>query len=171
MSGANPSLAAFTQTGSAIHAAAVERLVRVHAEIERQISLFVKLSSNAIASNDALYRNIAYPLSQTLCSDETHPRATVATHLAGLAEDLGVAEDKLKDLERDWDACLDAENKAWTQLSNRSRPQSHVEDLSDAFDTGESAEFRKEAQNIFRTKAQMIEDIEEVRSMLPTGMI
>lgn len=114
-------------------------------------------------TNDALYGNIAYPLSNTLCSGESHPQATVATHLARLAEELDLAEDKVKALSRDWDACLNAENKAWAELSNGSCPRTQIEDISDAFGTGESALFRKEAQDIFSANVQIVEDIEEVR--------
>lgn len=132
-----------------------------------QISQFVTLSLTALEHNDTLYGNIAYSLSNTLCSNDNHSSATVAVHLAKLIEWLNQTEDKLKSLSRDWGACLDAEDKAWAQLSNYPNPTPHVTDLGNSFGTKESAAFRKEAEEIFEAKSQTIEDIEEVRDLRP----
>lgn len=74
---------------------AVDQLTEAHSEIEAQIARFGEATSAAMAFNDALYSNIEYPLSSTLCHNEKHPRATIASHLEQLHQRLHQAREAL----------------------------------------------------------------------------
>ncbi|KAH7325707.1 hypothetical protein B0I35DRAFT_474452 [Stachybotrys elegans] len=73
------------ETGLEIHSAAIDALVKNHGEIEAKIDDFARQYTPVIDETEALYSNIVYPLSATLCHSDTKPRATIATHLSNEA--------------------------------------------------------------------------------------
>lgn len=90
----------------------MHKVLQVHADIEAQISRLTKESSKTLAECNDLYSNIAYPLAVTVCHSDDLPRATIAEHLVALKTKVMSAEDELKKLGMEWDACAEAEREA-----------------------------------------------------------
>lgn len=91
----------FIQAGCTIHSAAVDQLTLAHNKIEMRIRDYHESSAGILEAHDRLYSNIEWPLSRTQCSSETHPKATVSSHLQTLTMEFRSAEDKLKALARE----------------------------------------------------------------------
>lgn len=114
--------------------------------------------------NAALYSNFERDMSKTLCSDENHPQATLASHLDRLSEQLRQAEDKLASLAQEWDHCVSLENIIWQRLSSEHRIELPNADYRDtAVADVDLAMFEKEAREIASAKADLIDRIDRVR--------
>lgn len=92
------SLESFTQAGVDLHASASESLVQANAHVSERISQFRDKYTDMLKSNDALYDNIGWPLSATLCSNETLPKATIETHLSNLQKQVDETMEMLEGL-------------------------------------------------------------------------
>lgn len=81
--------------GMNLHTSAIEHLVQAHSEIQSRITRFSNETGTTLSECNHLYSNIAYPLSATLCHSDNHPRATIATHLTNLKNDIAAAKEEI----------------------------------------------------------------------------
>lgn len=132
--------------------------MQAHADIQTRIDAFAEESSTALAQCDALYHNISYPLSATLCHTDTLPQATIATHLSNLKHQVASAMEEMKDLGDEWEACAQAEVDAWKELTE-ARPVG-----VDAETARMMAAFKKDAKNIVDEKCKLLSKLDQVRS-------
>ncbi|CAM1509503.1 Fc.00g032420.m01.CDS01 [Cosmosporella sp. VM-42] len=149
------------QDGMELHASAMEQLIKAHGEIQSKIDTFAEESSAALSETDALYGNIAYPLSATLCHTDNIPRATVATHLANLKNDICSATEELQKLGEEWDACKQAELEAWKELADESKSLKRGPRDTIANAVAMMASFKAEAQSIVNDKCRILTDLEK----------
>ncbi|KAK7419854.1 hypothetical protein QQZ08_010688 [Neonectria magnoliae] len=141
-----------------LHASATAQLVETHSKIQSRISRFVSESSGTLAQNEALYSNIAYPLSATLCHSDKFPRASILDHLANLKQEILSAKEQVQRLGAEWDACAQAEQDAWKQLTEET---SRGAIKADGDDTKMIKKFKSDAEKIVKEKCQLLEDIEK----------
>ncbi|KAJ3504707.1 hypothetical protein NM208_g16297 [Fusarium decemcellulare] len=152
---------AYARNGMALHAAAVEKLINAHSEVQSRITRFSNDSAATLSQCNALYSNIAYPLSATLCHDNTHPRATIATHLSDLKKEIARAKEEIVQLSHEWDACCRSEAEAWKDLNRdldnqgqaAAEPENEATKIANAFKT--------EAEDIVKAKCRELGDIEK----------
>ncbi|KAF4984969.1 hypothetical protein FDECE_16935 [Fusarium decemcellulare] len=157
----SPYTEAYARNGMALHTAAVEKLVNAHSEVQSRITRFSNDSAATLSQCNALYSNIAYPLSATLCHDNTHPRATIATHLSDLKKEIARAREEIVRLTHEWDACCRDEADAWKELNRdldnqgqaAAEPEKEAAKMANAFKT--------EAEDIVKAKCRQLGDIEK----------
>ena len=156
---------AFKHTGSDMHSSAAERLFGINADIKAEIQQLTRNSSAALETNAALYSNIEWPLSRTLCTGRTLPRSTVEDHLSSLQRDLSKAEDHLAGLASEWSDCVAAEDNAWKLLSGEVHHQQRNSHWRDVYEEDDVAKFQEEAEKIIKQKSLMLEEVAEVREV------
>ncbi|KAF4466202.1 hypothetical protein FALBO_6939 [Fusarium albosuccineum] len=152
---------AYARNGMTLHAAAVEKLINAHSEVQSRITRFSNDSAATLSQCNALYSNIAYPLSATLCHDNTHPRATIATHLSDLKKEIARAREEIVRLTHEWDACCRSEAEVWKDLNRdldnqgqaAAEPENEASKMANAFKT--------EAEDIVKAKCRQLGDIEK----------
>ncbi|KAF7542609.1 hypothetical protein G7Z17_g11437 [Cylindrodendrum hubeiense] len=88
----------FAQAGINLHASATAQLIEAHSDIQSRISRFVGESSATLSESDAIYANIAYPLSATLCHSDNFPNASILSHLTNLKKEISSAKEELQRL-------------------------------------------------------------------------
>lgn len=145
-----------------LHASAMEQLIQAHNEIQSRIDNLAKEASTSLAECNTLYSNIAYPLSATLCHTDHIPRATIATHLANLKQDINFSLVELQLLEEEWDACVQTELEAWKELTGEDKAAKRGARESNASAAMVMASFKTEAQNIVNEKCRILTDLEKV---------
>lgn len=145
-----------------LHASAMESLVEAHSEIQSKIDAFAEESSTTLAQCDALYDNISYPLSATLCHSDTLPRATIETHLTDLRKEIASALEEIKVLGEEWDACNQTEAELWKELTEK-KPRKGM----DAETKRMMEVFKQEARDIVEAKSKELTKIEQVCSIRP----
>lgn len=144
-----------------LHAEAMEQLIQAHNEIQSRIDNFAKETAVALSERDALYGNIAYPLSATLCHTDNYPRATIATHLANLRRDLSATTEELQRLGEEWHVCVQTELEAWKELTGEGKTPKRARETN-ASAALMMASFKTEAQNIVNEKCRILTDLEKV---------
>lgn len=153
---------AFTQAGSTMHASVVERLVQAHAEMEIRLEGFSHGLATKLAANEALYSNITWPLSKTLCHTDTRTSASLASHLEDFGRELQEVEHGIKDLAKEWDDLLLAEAEILKALNSEPKQIRNDEEDQEVFAAESLTSIKTEAREIAKAKNQLIEDIEEV---------
>lgn len=83
-----------------------------------RINSFGSQSSSVLKDCKALYDNITYPLSATLCHSENYRRASIAAHLDTLQSQLAAAEGELDALNGEWVACVQEEQRIYNELGS-----------------------------------------------------
>ena len=137
--------------------------MQAYASIEAQISDLRDASSAALAQADNLYSNIEYTLAATLCHANTLPCATIATHLSTLRDQLSMAQDEMKTLQREWDACLWEEQDAWEELSSGAEQKRYLRN-EDKATRDEVESFKAEARSILDENEQALDELDAVRA-------
>ncbi|VUC20978.1 unnamed protein product [Clonostachys rosea] len=87
---------AYTQAGVKLHASTLESLAQAQSQILKQMSTFGNKVTKTLRQQHALYDNITWPLSATLCSSGQIPSATIEKHLASMEQHVKGAEEKLQ---------------------------------------------------------------------------
>ncbi|KND86610.1 hypothetical protein TOPH_08747 [Tolypocladium ophioglossoides CBS 100239] len=151
---------AFADAGLELYTSVAEEIVQAHGATESQIAGLSDKSSAVLSQADALYSNIAYPLSATLCHADSLPSATIATHLSTLRNQLSAAQDELRELQQEWEACLREEQQAWKELNSDGAEKRHY--LRNGKNTMEHEieRFKAEAQSILRENEEALDDID-----------
>ncbi|PNY29542.1 Uncharacterized protein TCAP_00545 [Tolypocladium capitatum] len=151
---------AFAEAGLEFYTSVAEEIMQAHGAIESKITDLSDESSAALTQADALYSNVAYPLSVTLCHADNHPSATIATHLATLRDQLSAAQDELRGLQQEWEACLREEQLAWKELSSESVEKRH--NLRNGENTMERDidRFKAEAGSILQENEEALDEID-----------
>lgn len=106
---------AFTDARLRLYTSVAQEIVQAHGNIDASIEALSAESSAAVSRADALYANISYPLSATLCHAENLPSVTIAAHLSSLGGRLSAAQLELQRLQSEWEACL-KEEQLWAEL-------------------------------------------------------
>ncbi|KAH6897297.1 hypothetical protein B0T10DRAFT_557120 [Thelonectria olida] len=129
----------FALMGMDLHTSAMNQIIKSRSEIEQKISHFVVDSSTTLSQNNALYSNISYPLSATLCHSDNFPKASILNHLANLKKEIMSAKEELRSLGADR-----ATNKDDTNAQQL-----------------KAEEFKSEAQEIVQNKCRLVDSIEK----------
>ncbi|POR39522.1 Uncharacterized protein TPAR_00310 [Tolypocladium paradoxum] len=151
---------AFTEAGLEFYTSVAGELMQAHGAIESQIADLASKSSAVLSLADALYSNIAYPLSATLCHADNLPSATIATHLSTLREQLSAAQDELQGLQQEWETCLREEQQAWKELSSDGAEKRHYLRNGENTVEDEIERFKAEAQSILKENEEALDDID-----------
>ncbi|KAH6983396.1 hypothetical protein BKA56DRAFT_655884 [Ilyonectria sp. MPI-CAGE-AT-0026] len=148
----------FAQAGTKLHASATAQLIEAHSDIQSRISRFVGESSATLLENEALYSNIAYPLSATLCHSDNFPRASIIDHLTNLKKEFSSTKEELHRLGAEWDECAKAELDAWKLLTGDANQGSTKAD-EDAAKVAKR--FKAEAESIVKEQCQLLGAMEK----------
>ncbi|OAA34176.1 hypothetical protein NOR_08626 [Metarhizium rileyi] len=105
---------AFARHGEETYKSAVSDLKGIHEAIAGRINAFHTESTRTMSNATALYGNITYPLSMTVCHSNNFPKATIEKHLSILKGRITTAETELMALNAQWAACVEEETKMMT---------------------------------------------------------
>lgn len=108
----------FARYGQDVYNTAVEAVQSAHKATSSEIAGFQARVSSTLGRAHALYDNIVYPLSATVCHSESLPRASIAKHIRTLQKRLSAAEDELEKLNEEWKACIAEEVRILTCKRN-----------------------------------------------------
>ncbi|KAF4984713.1 hypothetical protein FZEAL_154 [Fusarium zealandicum] len=151
---------AFARMGMALHASAFEQLIQAHTQVQSRIMRFSSESAATLTQCNALYSNIAYPLSATLCYSDDFSRATIATHLGNLNKDIAKAKEELDRLSEEWDACYQDEVDAWKAM-NEQLDDNRGPATSDEEAVKMAHKFKAEAEDIVKAKCRLLGEVEK----------
>ncbi|KHN94846.1 uncharacterized protein MAM_07265 [Metarhizium album ARSEF 1941] len=104
----------FARCGEETYKSVACNLEAVHRSLSGQIDAFHAESAATLSDAAALYENISYPLSMTVCHSGRFPRGTIEQHLSALRDKMAAAEEELASLDAEWTACVAEEAKAMT---------------------------------------------------------
>ena len=140
----------------------MKQLLQNHGEIESKISDFSHDASATLAQIEVLYANIAYPLDATLCHSDGLPHATIAGHFVNLREHAREAEETLRKLADEHEACISAEDTTLKEMSRAMDGSGQESKADSAVDQRKMEAFKKEALAIAADKNQVLEEIDTV---------
>ncbi|KAF7561801.1 hypothetical protein G7046_g2341 [Stylonectria norvegica] len=152
----------FAKTGMSLHASAMAKLVKAHDDVQSRIDHFSADSSTTMSQCTAIYKNIAYPLSRTMCHTDNLPKETIAAHLSSLKQDIISTKEEIQKLGAEWDACGRDEEDAWKELGGEGKTQKQKTNEVDAEAAKMTLELTAEAERIVSEKCQTLADIEKV---------
>ncbi|PHH92691.1 hypothetical protein CDD83_5928 [Cordyceps sp. RAO-2017] len=151
----------FAEEGLRFYASVTQGIMQARNAVNSRISDLGGESAAVLSRAEALYSNIAYPLSATLCHAENVASATIATHLSALDAKLSAAQEELDALQSEWEACLHDEQQAWAELR---KMEAEMELAARASGGGvvarELARFRDEAESILQAHEEMLDDVD-----------
>ncbi|PFH61124.1 hypothetical protein XA68_18131 [Ophiocordyceps unilateralis] len=106
----------FAEAGLRFYTAVAEEIVQARRDMDSQIAKLSEESAAVLSRADALYSNVTYPLSATLCHVDNGPSATIAAHLSALRANLSAAQGELEGLQNEWESCIKEERQTLMEL-------------------------------------------------------
>jgi hypothetical protein len=148
---------AFAEEGVELHNITRNKLLEAQQDINSKISDFETLTSSITSAVDEIYANLSYPPSATLCSSDSFPSATVATHLAGAKDQLEEAKRQLRDLQDEWEDNVRLEEDIRKELASAEKAPGQ----SDA-DHPTLTSFKEQVEQLVLENTQALDEIEDV---------
>ncbi|KAG5817404.1 hypothetical protein H9Q74_000655 [Fusarium xylarioides] len=136
----------YARMGMSLHSSAIEHLVKAHTDVQAKTASFAEKSRETLSQSKQLYANIAYPLSATLCHHndlEDHPRATIATHLKKLQEEIAAAREE-----------------AWKELNKELAEQGGQNGVDEEL-LKVAGDFKKQAEAIVEEKCRLLDEVDK----------
>lgn len=131
----------------------MSKLKNVHDVISDQINAFHAESVSTLSDTGALYGNITYPLSATICHSKRLPKGTIQKHLSLLQAKISTAEEELQSLNKEWISCT--EQQAEILEVSASEDDSNVKENMEVLIS--------EIDGIVRDRTAHIEQMDKVR--------
>ncbi|KAK1255503.1 hypothetical protein MKX08_009498 [Trichoderma sp. CBMAI-0020] len=147
---------AFAEEAVELHTSTRTRLVEAHNDIISKISDFNALTWSITSAVDDIYANLSYPPSATLCSSDSFPSATVATHLASAKAQLEEAKKQLCGLQDEWENNVRLEEDVRKELASIEEAPGQ----SDA-DDPRMISFKEQVEQLVLDNTQALDEIED----------
>lgn len=140
-------------------------VLRAHEELDRDIDDFAEDATPVLRRANDLYEHLTCTLSSTLCHSDGTPCATIAAHLTMLQHKLDDAEKELQRLAAEYDECVKVGEMAVEKLQLDERgANSDVGAMR--MEHKKTDAFKKEAEELSRSTAQRLDEVDRVSSIL-----